>query len=62
MNVIISYIKNNRVKKLSNIEFVEFDMSLKRFYYWKFGGGDKPKSISLNFVRDVKVNHSPKEV
>ena len=56
MDVIISYKKNNRIKRLPNIEFVEFDMLLKRFYYWKFGGREKGKSISLKLIADIKVN------
>ena len=59
MDVIINYTKNNRVKRLSNIEFTEFDMLLKRFYYWEFNGGEKGKSIGLKLVRDIKINHRP---
>ncbi len=56
MEVIITYTKNNRVKRLPNIEFVEFDIPLKRFYYWEFGGREKGKSVSLKLIADIKVN------
>jgi hypothetical protein len=56
MNVIITYKKNNRVKRLTDIEFTELDMTLKRFYYWEFGKGEKGKSVGLKIVHDIKVN------
>ncbi len=56
MDVTISYIKNDRIERVSNIEFVEFDVILKRFYYWEFGRRNKGKSIDLELVRDIKVN------
>jgi hypothetical protein len=55
MNVIITYKKNNRVKKLTDIEFTELDMPLKRFYYWP-SGAEKGKSIGLKLVSEIKVN------
>lgn len=61
MDMIISYIKNDRIKRVPNVEFVEFDMILKRFYYWEFGS-NKGKSIGLKLVKDIKVNTPERKV
>lgn len=55
MDIIISYEKNGRIKRLSNIEFVEFNIPLKRFFYWEFGE-NKGKSANLKLITDIKVN------
>ena len=58
MDVIIVYIKGNKTKRLSNIIFTEFNTTSKKFYYWDISGNEEPKSINLELVREIKVNHT----
>lgn len=55
MDVIMTYKKNDRVKRISDVEFVEVDLLLKRFYYWK-RGSEKAKSVGLRFLSELKIN------
>jgi len=57
VEVFIRYKKGKKIK-LSNIEFTEFNIPNKKFYYWEFGNGDNPKSVSLSLVKKIQVNQT----